>query len=104
MRHQCACSACVVSNCASCVTHITADIGVAMGYDTQKLIALALERAGRDLTIDKFLQATETIKDWQDIFGSPPLTFGPSQHVGTRTTLLTRIQGGKFKRLTGALM
>jgi hypothetical protein len=85
--------------------NLKADVSAAMMYDVEKLMAIGFERAGRDVTIDNFIRASETIKDWQNIFGSPPLTFGPQpdQRVGTRTVVLTQIKGGKFKRLTGAL-
>ena len=85
--------------------NLKADVSAAMTYDAEKLIGIGLERAGRDVTIDNFIRASETIKDWQNIFGSPPQTFGPNpdQRVGTRTVVLTQIKGGKFKRLTGAL-
>lgn len=79
------------------------DVSAGITYDMYKLMAIAFERAGRDITIDKFIKATETIKNWQNIFGSPPLSFGPKpeERVGTRTVVLTQIQGGKFKRLLG---
>ncbi len=80
-----------------------ADVSAAMTYDMQKLTALALERAGKDLTTEKFLAALETIKNWQSIFGAPPLTFSRDNHVGTRTAVLTQITNGKFKRITGPL-
>jgi ABC-type branched-subunit amino acid transport system substrate-binding protein len=83
--------------------NLKADIPAAMTYDMQKVVAIAFERAGRDLTIDKFIEATESIKNWQNIFGSPPQTFSREQHVGTRTAVLTQIQGGKFKRVAGPL-
>ena len=79
------------------------DVSAAMTYDMEKLIALALENAGKDVTVDKFIRAAESIKNWQNIFGSPPLSFGPKQRVGSTTAVMTQIQGGKFKRITGAL-
>ncbi len=75
-----------------------ATVPAAMGYDMQDLVILALERAGRDLTTDKFIAALESIKDYQDIFGSPPLTFGPKRRLGTNSIILTRITKGKFVR------
>lgn len=79
------------------------DVSAAMCYDMQMLMALALERAGKDVTVDKFVAATESIKNWQDIFGAPPLTFSREQRVGTKTAIMTQITNGKFKRLSGAL-
>lgn len=79
------------------------DVSAAMTYDMQHLVALALEKAGRDLTVDKFIAGTEAIKNWQDIFGAPPLTFSREQRLGTRTAIMTQITNGKFKRITGPL-
>ena len=79
------------------------DVAAAMTYDMEKLMALALDRAGKDVTVDKFVRATESIKDWQNIFGSPPLTFSANQRVGSTTAVMTQVQGGKFVRVTGAL-
>jgi len=79
------------------------DVAAAMTYDMQKLTALALENAGKDVTVDKFIKASENIRNWQNIFGSPPLTFGPDQRVGSKTAVMTQVQNGKFKRVTGAL-
>ena len=83
--------------------NVKPDVSAAMTYDMQKLTALALERAGKEVTVDNFIKASESIRNWQNIFGSPPLTFGPNQRVGSHTAVLTQIQAGKFKRVSGAL-
>lgn len=77
------------------------DISAGMTYDMYLLLAMALDKVGRDVTIDKFVQAAESIKGFQNIFGSPPLNFSAKQRNGTDTVILTRIQGGKFKRQLG---
>ena len=80
------------------------DIAAAMSWNMQEMVVLALERAGRDLTQDKFIQGLESVKNWQDIFGTPPLTFGPTRHLGTGGIVLTRIKDGRFQRTeAGAL-
>jgi branched-chain amino acid transport system substrate-binding protein len=76
-----------------------ADIAAALTYDMEDMVIMALDRAGRDLTAQKFLAGLETIKDYQDIFGSPPQTFGPNKHIGTEGFVLLRIEGGKFQRV-----
>ena len=75
----------------------------AIGYDMMELTILGLERAGKGLTIEKFIAASETIKDWQNIFGSPKMSFGPDRRLGTRAFVLTQIKDGKFARVTGTL-
>jgi len=79
------------------------DVAAAIGWDMMDLVITGLERAGKDLTIDKFIAASETIKDYPNIFGSPPMTFGPDRRLGTRAFVLTQIKDGKFKRVTGTL-
>jgi ABC-type branched-subunit amino acid transport system substrate-binding protein len=80
-----------------------ADVAAAIGYDMMELTILGLERAGKDLTAEKFIAASETIKNWQNIFGSPPMTFGSDRRLGTRAFVLTQIKDGKFARVTGTL-
>lgn len=79
------------------------DVAAAIGYDMMELTILGLEGAGKDLTIEKFIAASETIKDWQNIFGSPKMSFGPDRRLGTRAFVLTQIKDGKFARVTGTL-
>jgi branched-chain amino acid transport system substrate-binding protein len=76
-----------------------ADIAAALTYDMEDMVIMALDRAGRDLTAEKFLTGLESIHDYQDIFGSPPQTFGPNKHLGTEGFVLLRVDGGKFQRV-----
>lgn len=58
-----------------------------------------LKRAGRDLTVESFIQAMESLKDWRGI--GPRLTFGPNQRQGSRSVFLTRcISGTEAEKLT----
>lgn len=75
----------------------------AIAYDMEEMVILALQRAGRDLTQDKFIAALESIDNWQSIFGAPSQTFGPKQRLGTHAQVLTQIVDGKFKRIAGPL-
>lgn len=76
-----------------------ADVAAAITYDMQEMVVLALEKAGRDLTAEKFIAGLESIKNWQDIFGAPAQTFSPTKRGGTEGFVLTQVQGGKFKRV-----
>ena len=80
-----------------------ADVSAAIGWDMMELAILGLERAGKDLTVERFIAASETIKNWQNLFGSPPMTFGPDRRLGTRAFVLTQVTAGKFKRVTATL-
>ena len=75
------------------------DVAAAITYDMQEMIMIALEKAGRQLTAEKFIAGLESIQNWQDIFGAPAQTFGPNKRGGTDGFVLTRVEGGKFKRV-----
>ena len=53
-----------------------------------QLVLLALDRAGKDLTVDSFIKAMESVQGYKDIFGSE-LSFGPDQHHGSTKSFLT---------------
>jgi branched-chain amino acid transport system substrate-binding protein len=53
-----------------------------IGYVIADLTVRALETAGPDLTRDKVLAALETIRNYEDPFGGPSLTFSPTKHQG----------------------
>lgn len=75
----------------------------AISYEIMDVTIMALERAGKDLTQAKFIAAIESIKGYQGIFKAPPLSFGPNKRGGTEAFVLTRIEGGKFVRKSGAI-
>ena len=50
------------------------------GYAAATCLIEVLQRAGRDLNLDTFQTSMESIKDWRDIFGGPPLTITPTDH------------------------
>ena len=76
-----------------------ADIAASTTYAMEDMVMIALERAGRNLTVEGFVKGLESIKDYQDIFGTPQQTFSATKHGGTYGFILTRIQNGKFKRV-----
>ncbi len=82
---------------------IDANIQAVAGYSVLNMVALGLENAGRDLTVDSFVAGLEQIRDQTDIFGSTPATFGPDRRLASDRTSLYRIQDGRWTRLTGPL-
>src|SRR5580658_6836961 len=54
-----------------------------IGYSAAELTIQALRNAGKDLTVDSFVTGMESIKDWQDKFGAPPMTFSATKHQGS---------------------
>jgi branched-chain amino acid transport system substrate-binding protein len=67
------------------------------GYGSADIVAVALERAGKDLTRAKFLAALESIKDLKSpLFPAPTLTFAPNKHQGSNATFLAKVEGGRW--------
>lgn len=66
------------------------------GWTTGQVVLLALDRAGRDLTVDSLIKGIESIKDFHDIFGGPPLSFGPDQHHGSSASFLSVVRDGRW--------
>jgi ABC-type branched-subunit amino acid transport system substrate-binding protein len=79
------------------------DVASAIGWDMMDLLIAGLEKAGKNLTIDSFIAASEQIKDHANIFGAPPMSFGADRRLGTRAFVLTQIKDGKFERVTGTI-
>ncbi len=67
-----------------------------LGYTAGQLVVLGLQNAGKDLTTDSFVAGMEKIKDWHDIFGSPPMSFSATKHQGSNESFLCVIKGGKW--------
>ncbi len=67
-----------------------------IGYTAAQLMIEGFKNAGRNLTLDSFIAGMEAIKDYKDIFGSPPMTFGPTIRQGSNMSLVTVVKGGKW--------
>jgi branched-chain amino acid transport system substrate-binding protein len=65
------------------------------GYTAAQIVLEALQRAGRDLTVDSLINAMETIKDFHDIFGGT-YTFSATQHQGTTKAFLSVVHNGRW--------
>jgi branched-chain amino acid transport system substrate-binding protein len=67
------------------------------------LTTVALERAGPDLTIDKFVRALESIKNYSTIWDTPVQNYGPDVHQGSRDSFLCEVKAGKYEKITGPI-
>ena len=72
------------------------------GYRAADLTLLALENAGRDLTVDALLKSVEAITDYTDIFGYR-VSFSPEEHGGVRESVLSQVQDGRYLVLAEAV-
>ncbi len=67
-----------------------------IGYTAGMTLVEGLQKAGRNLTLDSFIAGMEQIKDYKDIFGSPPMTFGPNVRQGSNLSYIAVVKGGKW--------
>ncbi len=65
------------------------------GYTSAQIVLEALQRAGRDLTVDSLLHAMETITDFHDVFGGS-YTFTPTNHHGATQAFLAVVHNGRW--------
>jgi branched-chain amino acid transport system substrate-binding protein len=66
------------------------------GYTQAKFVTAVLEKAGRDLTLDSFLAALESMHDWRDIFDGPPLTLTPTNHHASSQSFLSVVKKARW--------
>jgi hypothetical protein len=58
-----------------------------------------LRRAGRNLTVDTFVKAMESIRDFKGI--GPRISYGPGQRQGTRSVFLAKCgDNGSFIQIS----
>jgi len=62
------------------------------GYAAAMCLSDVLQRAGRDLNPDTFQASMESIRDWRDIFGGPPLTITPADHHASTQSCLSVVK------------
>jgi branched-chain amino acid transport system substrate-binding protein len=67
-----------------------------IGYTGAQIVLVALQNAGKDLTTEGFIKGMESIKDYHDIFGSPPFSFGPDKHLGSNASFLCIVKDGAW--------
>jgi branched-chain amino acid transport system substrate-binding protein len=82
---------------------IEPNIGAVYGHVAADLTVVALEKAGKDLTLDSFVKGLESIKSYKDIFNGPEASFGPDKHQGANSSFLAVVKGGRWVRVTDPL-
>ncbi len=66
------------------------------GYFSADLTVVAMEKAGRNLTVNTLVKALESIKGYQHPFSGPEINFSASSHLGSDESILLQIKGGKW--------
>jgi branched-chain amino acid transport system substrate-binding protein len=67
-----------------------------IGFTGAQVLVQGLKNAGRELTVDSFVTGMESIKNYQDIFGSPAIAFSPTKHQGSNQSFLCVVKDGHW--------
>jgi branched-chain amino acid transport system substrate-binding protein len=68
------------------------------GYTMIDVFARALQKGGSALTSDSFGKTMDSMNSIPgDIFGNPPMSFSPANHLASTATRLSQIQDGRWK-------
>lgn len=78
-------------------------IQAAGAYGAMDMFTYALQKAGRNLTVDSLIEALEGIDGWRDIFDGPAQSFGPKKRLGTTQISMFQVRQGRWVRVTGFL-
>lgn len=70
------------------------------GYTFGRLIVEGMERAGRDLTRERFIDAMESLKDWDAGGVMPNVSFSATNHHAQRAGFICEMRGGRLVALT----
>ncbi len=73
------------------------------GYTSASIVVAALRRAGRDLTVDSFIDALEGLRGYKSVFGNI-YSFGPDKHNGLSAPLIAQVRNGGWRRIAGPLI
>lgn len=65
------------------------------GFFNARILVEGLQRAGRDLTREKFINAIESIEQY-GVGAGMTISFGPGDHQGMDSVHFTRLHDGKF--------
>ncbi len=66
------------------------------GFTAVNFTLAALDKAGRDLTLESFLHGMESMKDWEDMFQGPPLSLSPTNHHASSQSFLSVVKNGRW--------
>ncbi len=74
------------------------------GYTGLHYFALAAQRAGKELTREKFVDALETFnKVPEETFDGPPITFTKQTHQGSWNVSMFQVKNDKWVKISGVL-
>jgi branched-chain amino acid transport system substrate-binding protein len=78
-------------------------VGTLYAYLPTLILLDALEKAGRDLTVDKLVAALETVRDFDDGLGTPLHSFTKTDHSGSDGVNLDIVRAGKLRAVADGI-
>ncbi|GGH24901.1 amino acid/amide ABC transporter substrate-binding protein, HAAT family [Cribrihabitans marinus] len=69
-----------------------------LGYSAAKMMVMALEAAGPDLTHDSFIAAMESLDYTDDLVGND-IDYGPDDHQGADAVYVSVVENGGWKKV-----
>src|SRR5258708_7377740 len=75
-----------------------------IGYNTVETFAFYANKAGKDLTGQKMLDALESGDKFLDIFNSPPTIFSKTNHLASTITQVQQVKNGRWVLMKDNLM
>ena len=75
-----------------------------IGYNAVQTFAFYVNKAGKDLTGQKLMDALEFGAEFLDIFNSPPTKFSKTNHLATTITQVQQIKNGRWVLVKDGLM
>ena len=72
--------------------------GALLGYAGAVSFTMALEKAGRALDVDSFLEAMESL-DYYDPYLDAQVSYSADDHQGTDSMVLSVVEGGRWKEV-----
>ena len=72
------------------------------GYRAADLVILALGMAGKNLSLEKFIEALESITDYEDLFGYK-VSFSAEDHNGVNESVLSVVKNGRWETVATGL-
>jgi len=77
--------------------------GALYGYIFADIVIEAINRAGKDLTINSFIEALETLKNFEDPLKTGAVTFSETQRQGTNISYFFQVQNERFEVISGPI-
>ena len=77
--------------------------GAIYGYIYADIFIEAIKRAGKDLNVESFVNAMESLKNYEDPLKLGSVTFNKSQRQGSNISYFFKVQDGRFEVISGPI-